>query len=258
MNSYVNVPSDVYCLAHVARKGLFQLLRPELEFIYDIYWSTNLNKPSYCISESYRHREEIVGNFIDHPEMSSQYQVEVYQRAESLFQEGRVLDIGCGIGDKLCKHFPAKSTLGLELEPTLSLSRKRHPDRAWQECDFSNPPRGHFSLGISADVIEHIYNPDDFLDFVMEIDFDVFIMSTPDRDTLSQGKCGPPENRFHYREWSFTEFREYIGGRFHVLDHYRCKEPYYMSQAIVFRKAGRQKSPRLKYIRKAFKALLQG
>jgi len=171
--------------------------------------------------------------YIDTDKSSKQYQKAVYKYASKIHRGGRVLDLGCGTAYKTLKYFRKADTLGLEIEPTLSLLREKYPERCWGESDFSRVPQGSFSLVVCADVIEHIVDPDDLLDFISRIDFQTCVMSTPDRDTLNN-PSGPPRNPSHLREWSFTEFRSYIDEHFQVMDHFHCREPGYKSQLIVF------------------------
>ncbi len=188
------------------------------------------------IHEDYVHRRTTVNNYVDSDKASDRYQVKVYEYAKEIYREGDVIDVGCGTAKKLVKHFDADVTTGLDIDPVLSTIREKYPDRNWLESDFNNPPTDAYSLLISADCIEHILDPDDMLDFFDKIDFEVAVVSTPDRDTLRGGKNGPPKNKSHYREWSFAEFRRYIEKRFEVLEHFQSPEPGYKSQVIVFRK----------------------
>lgn len=211
-----------------------QIVRPSAKFNSSIWQNQTMNIKNYGIHPDYVQRREPVQNFMDHIEASAKYQIGVYKRAKAHYHSGKVLDIGCGVGDKLAQFFPKDVTLGLDLPPAIDIAKSRHPDRKWGESDFTKVPKGAFSIVISADVIEHILDPDDLLDFIEKINFDLFVMSTPDRDTLPWGKSGPPHNPTHYREWNQREFREYIGSRFIIKDQYQCKEPGYYSQVIEF------------------------
>jgi hypothetical protein len=74
-------------------------------------------------------------------------------------------------------------------------------------------------LVICADVIEHLDNPDDLLDFIDDIDFRLLIISTPERDgQAGKNDFGPPENTSHYREWNAVEFKNYLRQWFVVKD----------------------------------------
>ena len=211
-------------------------------------------RKSWHIFEGYRHRCEVglggevlsveegegisLEQYIDSDKSSKRYQKAVYRYAAKIHEEGRVLDIGCGTGYKTMKFFRKAETLGLEIEPTLSHLREKYPKRSWEESDFGRIPQGGFSIVVCADVIEHIMDPDDLLGFIRKIDFTTCVISTPDRDTLDN-ELGPPRNRSHLREWSFSEFGAYIAEHFRVMEHFHCREPGYKSQLIAFSKATR-------------------
>ncbi|MFP6874814.1 MAG: methyltransferase domain-containing protein [Verrucomicrobiales bacterium] len=209
------------------------------------------NRKSWHIFKGYRHRREVfvgkdpvgvpetemlpLDQYIDSDKSSRRYQRVVYKYASKIHGGGRVLDIGCGIGYKTIKFFRKSETLGLEIEPTLSLLREKYPHRCWEEGNLENLPEGRFPLVICADVIEHIIDPDDLLNFIGKIDFSTCVMSTPDRDTLNN-ELGLPRNSSHLREWSFAEFGYYIAEHFQVMEHFQCREPGYKSQVVVFRR----------------------
>lgn len=184
--------------------------------------------------------------YVDSDEKSKEYQIEIYEYAKKIFSligGERILDIGCGTAYKTKKYFDNEDFIGLEIEPMLTYLRKRYPNNIWLDGRSEKVPPGYFSLVICADVIEHIVDPDNILNFIEEIDFNYCIISTPDRDSLNlrEGKKwdnykGPPRNTSHIREWSFKEFGEYIGSRFDIVAHFRCLEPDYKSQLIMIRK----------------------
>ena len=64
-------------------------------------------------------------------------------------------------------------------------------------------------------------NPDELLDDVQRLGPKYIVLSTPDRNLLRQGThAGPPHNPTHMREWSYAEFRAYIGSRFRIEAHF--------------------------------------
>ena len=229
--------SSLAIMGHLRCYGTIpQIVKPSANFDSSIWPKQTMKNKNYGIHPDYVQRREPVQNFMDHIEASAIYQIGVYKRASEHYHSGKVLDIGCGVGDKLAQFFPKQVTLGLDLPPAIDIAKSRHPDREWDESDFNKVPQDKFSIVISADVIEHVFDPDDMLDFIDKLNFDLFIMSTPDRDTLPWGQNGPPHNPTHYREWNQKEFREYIGSRFSIKDQYQCKEPGYFSQVIEFTK----------------------
>jgi 2-polyprenyl-3-methyl-5-hydroxy-6-metoxy-1,4-benzoquinol methylase len=66
----------------------------------------------------------------------------------------------------------------------------------------------NMDLCICSDVIEHIYDPDDFylMKFLLSLDCSVYIVSTPKRDVM--GQDGPPVNTHHVLEWNFHELQQ--------------------------------------------------
>jgi len=174
-----------------------------------------------------------------------QYQLGIYEYSANLLEEiteKKILDIGCGNGRKTIDFFREAEIIGLEIEPILSYLKDKYPSITWLESDFENPPQGFFPIIICSDVIEHIVDPDDLLDFIAKINFGICVISTPDRNTLQNrpgrswdSNAGPPRNSTHLREWSYEEFSSYIGSRFHIIDHRHCDEVDYKSQLVCFR-----------------------
>ena len=158
------------------------------------------------------------------------YQRDVYiYAAEAIKSMGanRVADVGCGTGDKLV-HYVAPVTnqfVGVNQESTISVCKKTHQVGEWYAEDLEKP-RLHlqpFDLITSADVIEHLRNPDHLIEWMRRhahCETEV-ILSTPDRD-LRRGpeSMGPPENRAHVREWNRSEFADYLRDRgLKILNH---------------------------------------
>ena len=63
-------------------------------------------------------------------------------------------------------------------------------------------------MGISADVIEHIRDPNQLLAFLKTLNCDLYLISTPKREVMKRN--GPPTNPSHVREWTFHEFQVYL------------------------------------------------
>ena len=83
-----------------------------------------------------------------------------------------VLDIGCGNGYKLVTYLGEFDTVGVEVEPCLSFLRRTYPNRLWLESGeasesfVSRSQEDGFDLVLCADVIEHIKEPDAFMDAI--------------------------------------------------------------------------------------------
>lgn len=110
-------------------------------------------------------------------------------------------------------------TIGIEVDPTFTFLREKYPERKWLLFDTVAPHSLKADLLVCADVIEHLPNPDDLLEFIAEIDFQELIISTPERDAVAGRKdFGPPENTAHYREWNAIEFKNYLRQWFDVKE----------------------------------------
>ncbi len=181
---------------------------------------------NYCIYDGYVSRTEFVTcEQIGH---TDQFQDEVYAAARKVCVDNKyntVLDIGCGSAYKLVKYFRDKKFVGLDLEPNLSHIKDKYPLYDFRLSDFGKPPSESFDLVICSDVIEHLLEPDDLLEFISRIDFKHLVLSTPERRTIQELQKsfgwqvqvnGPPHNLMHVREWSFDELREYLSQWFDI------------------------------------------
>jgi len=134
-----------------------------------------------------------------------------------------IIDIGCGSAYKLIKYLGQYDTLGLELSPTYEWLMEKYPSRRWMKSDFKLPGNISADLVLCADVIEHLRDPDELLAFIKRINCQYIIFSTPRREMLyrfwNRGYWGPPKNKHHIREWSFSEFYQYISQSFDVFLH---------------------------------------
>ena len=188
-------------------------------------WRVSVSK-DYCIYNGYTSRTEFTTcEQIGH---TDQFQDEVYAAARKLCVENNyktVLDIGCGSAFKLIKYFRDKKFVGLDLEPNLSHIKDKYPLYDFRESDFTNPPVESYDLIICSDVIEHLLEPDDLLDFINQVDFKHLVLSTPERGRIQQlqrsfgwdvATNGPPHNIMHIREWSSGELKEYLSQWFNI------------------------------------------
>ncbi len=145
---------------------------------------------------------------------TDEWQKEVYQLTDEIakkFEFSAILDVGCGSGYKLVNMLGHYNTTGIEINPTFDWLIKKYPSKNWLRFDEVQPTQLKTDLVLCADVIEHISNPDDLLDFISDLNFQQLIISTPERDAVAgKNDYGPPENTAHYREWNAIEFKNYL------------------------------------------------
>ncbi|WP_146047125.1 class I SAM-dependent methyltransferase [Aeromonas bestiarum] len=210
---------DVPTAAHVIDKDICILTSsPSYKYI-DLVDSSKYGIPyNYLSPNKYYHYNDL--------EETDNWQLEVYLFALGLMIKhnfSNIADIGCGSAYKLVTYFKGYNTLGIELPENVAALRKRYPDRTWLETDFI--PRNEFSSDviIFSDVIEHLLNPDDALEYIKKQNFTYLILSTPAKDFLYEKDdpffYGPPKNPAHQREWTMNEFSNYIGKHFNIIEH---------------------------------------
>lgn len=185
---------------------------------------------NYCIRADYKHRGDEL--FLDTSTRTDEFQDKVYAHALEVakkFDYKLVADIGCGSGYKLLKYFKAFSTVGYDLPKTVSQLNSKYPEREWRVSDFTVAPKTA-DLVICADVIEHIFAPNDLLNWIKSMNPKRIIISTPNRDSmcnlLGRPHAGPPANPHHIREWNFTEFENYISQFFNIVSHYEVTKEF--------------------------------
>lgn len=179
-------------------------------------------KENYCIHDGYCPREAPL--YFDDTSNDDQWQLEVYKFAREVCDKYGlkvICDIGCGSGYKLVTYFKEFTTIGVDLPATCEYLRKKWPDRCWIEANCDVPLSQQIELVIASDVIEHVLNPDELLEYIKKLSPRHVVFSTPDRNLLRTGTHdGPPRNPAHVREWSFSEFHAYIAQWFRIEEHF--------------------------------------
>lgn len=152
----------------------------------------------------------------DPAEVRVVWQPEVYPMALALarrFGSQRIIDIGCGRGDKLASITDEFDVIGVDHQDNVEIARLRVPRARffnWNlEDDLSDLGLDpSHSIVICSDVIEHLVNPRTLLQYFSRIksSFDALVLSTPDRDRArGLDVFGPPANPHHVQEWSLAE-----------------------------------------------------
>jgi SAM-dependent methyltransferase len=175
---------------------------------------------------------------------SGDWQREVYATAHQLacaLGLWTVIDVGCGSGYKLISQFggPEFHTIGVDLLPAVERLCRLHPEHIWCTVDqLITVDREPPDLLICADVLEHVDEPDRLIEVFKTLRPKWLVISTPDRTLMAKypkwGRAsGPPSNGCHVREWSFSEFRQYIGSHFDIIRHFHSNIEQCTQCAIV-------------------------
>jgi 2-polyprenyl-3-methyl-5-hydroxy-6-metoxy-1,4-benzoquinol methylase len=174
----------------------------------------------FSIKPGYHHATAV--EFFDDTENKDEWQRQVYELADGLARSlpnASIIDVGCGSAWKLVHQLGQYNITGIEVAPTWQWLKQQYPQHQWLLFDDTVPSDLKTGIVICSDVIEHIENPDDMMDFLADIDFHYLVISTPERDRKSGKKdFGPPVNTAHYREWNEVEFRNYVRRWFRIQE----------------------------------------
>jgi SAM-dependent methyltransferase len=224
----------------VWKHRIFILFRIGCKAVYKVLASFNKKlqpKQFYCIKPGYHHASKAETFVAIHE--TDQFQRSVYELANSLAESHRlntVLDVGCGSAYKLIAILGKYSTTGIETEPAYTWLLKKYPDRNWLLFDPVKMPQLNADLVICSDVIEHIKDPNEMMEFLSRINFNILLLSTPERDRVSGKRdYGPPENTSHFREWNSIEFYTYVSHWFAVQEQFVFDDRS-ITQVLVCRK----------------------
>ena len=175
----------------------------------------------YHIKKDYIHREDEV--YYDDTPQTDKWQKEVYLYARYISETGsykNIVDFGCGSGFKLLNYFNNYNTVGVDLPKTIDFLKQTYPNKTWVDNINDITEADVF---IASDVIEHMKDPDILIDIIKKINPKEIIISTADRNLTVENwgydVNGPPDNIYHIREWSFDEFKNYIGTHFNIIKH---------------------------------------
>ena len=192
----------------------------------------------YFIKENYISRKKEI--YFDDRQNTDRFQNEVYFQAKKIFTRNEmssVMDIGCGSAFKLLKYFKDFDTGGIDLTKTVNFLKDKYPDRVWLDHNIEYKLEYQSDMIIASDIIEHLYDPDKLLNFIDGIEFNIGIISTPERDLVrGANHQGPPNNIHHIREWNTEEFFKYISNKFKVISHELIQKNKQNTQFISFSK----------------------
>ena len=171
----------------------------------------------YFLPSGYRSRERPAYDY-EHRDDGIVYQPNVYADAARIAERlgsPRIIDVGCGNGEKLVALYPRFEIVGIDHGENLLRCRERFPFGTWLEHDLDSAkplPLSDDVAGsvlICADVIEHLRYPERLLRNLRVAlgRAHATLISTPERDlTWGTGHMGPPPNPAHVREWALNEF----------------------------------------------------
>jgi len=117
----------------------------------------------------------------------------LYPRISKLLN-GRVLDIGCGIGDFLKFR---KNTVGVDVNPeTVKYCQEQGHDARLMEVDILPFDSSSFNSVVMDNVLEHIEDPEPILNEVKRvlIDGGCFVIGVPGR----KGYASDPDHKVFY------------------------------------------------------------
>jgi 2-polyprenyl-3-methyl-5-hydroxy-6-metoxy-1,4-benzoquinol methylase len=183
---------------------------------------------NYSIIVGYKINNE--ERFLNTENRTDEWQDDVYKFSKDVllkYNLKRVIDFGCGSAFKLIKYFKNYEIIGYDLESTVTFLKSKYPDYVWVVSDFNSKHEDYCDLLICADVIEHVTNPLDVIDYIIKLNPKHIVISTPNRDDLVKKRgvsnLGPPVNKHHIREWGFNEFNNFISEYFEILSHFKIE-----------------------------------
>lgn len=164
--------------------------------------------------------------------LSLRYQNQVYRRAAAAARRMRartILDLGCGVATKLNRFFPAPLEIhGVDGPEAIAVCRRIHRRGIYHIDDFDQP-NGSVQAAlptpdviVSADVIEHLLQPDHLLAYIRSVaaPHTIIVLSTPERVALAGRAARAPANSEHICEWTAAELRGYVTrAGLEVLEH---------------------------------------
>lgn len=210
---------------------------------------------SLFLPEGYEVRD--TPEYYDDSENTDNWQREVYILARKLAEKlgiEHVYDYGCGSGYKLVSNFSGSGLAfcGVDLPPTVSFLRETYPYYPWLSVnEFKFTSLHSKSMLICSDVIEHMQDPNSFLESLASSCVGVVVFSTPARELLvlsgQTPELGPPTNKSHCCEWTCLEFNKYIKQYFDITEHF-VSHVIQATQVVIAYRKDETKSNRVKIL----------
>jgi SAM-dependent methyltransferase len=157
------------------------------------------------------------------------YQYEAYITSRDLIKNNNlksVVDIGCGVAGKLMKViYPVcQDITGIDQKEAIEYCKSHYRHGRFLVDNLEKPKLtpGKFDMIICADVIEHMENPNQLLDYIKKLSkkTSYIVFSTPERDVLRGKDCMASPKPEHIREWNRKELKSYLASReFKVIEH---------------------------------------
>ena len=198
---------------------------------------------NYCIKDDYTPHSNpaMVKFFDDHSDHfggDSVNSCAMYAYARQLAQScgyKRILDVGCGTGRRIAKYFYDFETVGYDVTRIINFANQYYPTRLWRVCDFQQPVLEEFDLVICINLIHHLHQPNDLMQWLSQIKCKKILLSTCDREEFERMRMrldlGPPRSEYNFREWSFSELAQYVGRWFKIEQQFYSKPKF--NQIIV-------------------------
>ena len=188
---------------------------------------------TYCIREDYTPHTDptMVKFFDDHSEHHSVNlrKDQMYGSAREIALKNgytRILDIGCGTGRRIDEYFSDSRfwTVGYDVPRIVDFANKYYPDRIWRVADFNVAPQEEFDLVVCINLIHHLWDPNQLMDWLAQIKCKKIIISTCDREAFEKMRqridIGPPMSAYNFREWSYAELENYAKRWFKIEQHF--------------------------------------
>jgi len=180
------------------KKGGFEKYQKHGAYHWDDYYK---NTSSLCLYK--KHVDYIVGSFKKKP-------------------KGNILDVGCG--DGLISHNLAENGFrvkGIDTEvEAIRLAKKKSLLASFEVKDIFAEDK-QFDYLLASEVIEHLPDPDSFLQKIKGLFIKEALITTPNKNYYSE------PDRYHLREYCIYEFENLLTKHFSMFHIYSTKHNLY-------------------------------